>query len=74
MMSDVFFSQSNQNLLVYSPFVFSCFDLSTRHFATSLESQIRKNIKQRQSAEYYSNVYVCEDSSISNARNLFRLH
>ncbi|CAL2030315.1 unnamed protein product [Caenorhabditis brenneri] len=36
----------------------NCFKLSTQHFATSLETQIRKNIRQRQPAEYYSNIYI----------------
>uniref|UniRef100_A0A1I7UZY6 C2 domain-containing protein n=1 Tax=Caenorhabditis tropicalis TaxID=1561998 RepID=A0A1I7UZY6_9PELO len=36
----------------------NCFKLSTQHFAASLETQIRKNIRQRQPAEYYSNIYI----------------
>lgn len=36
----------------------NCFKLSTQHFATSLEQQIRKNIRQKQPAEYYSNIYI----------------
>ncbi|PIC51229.1 hypothetical protein B9Z55_001818 [Caenorhabditis nigoni] len=36
----------------------NCFKLSTRHFATSLETEIRKNIRQKQPAEYYSNIYI----------------
>uniref|UniRef100_A0A8R1HY39 C2 domain-containing protein n=1 Tax=Caenorhabditis japonica TaxID=281687 RepID=A0A8R1HY39_CAEJA len=36
----------------------NCFNISTRHFATLLETEIRRQIRQKQPAEYYSNVYI----------------
>ncbi|CAP31004.2 Protein CBR-AEX-1 [Caenorhabditis briggsae] len=60
MTSDVFFCPS-KDIRTHrhtSHSFFSCFKLSTRHFATSLETEIRKNIRQKQPAEYYSNIYV----------------
>ncbi|CAB3410592.1 unnamed protein product [Caenorhabditis bovis] len=36
----------------------NCFKIATRHFAAILEREIRKNVKQNQIVEYYSNLYI----------------